>query len=529
MNKYIYITILIFFISLDGKAQQEKDLPLTQNAYEMELIKMQWFRSSNISGFGLDTLRQTSIVSLGYHNRHGDLHRVQEAGKMNAVRFSAERFMPIGNYYLHGVFDFEQSRSHDKSWADVIDPYNSGPMIFGSSIKAPYDWQTFGLSVKLGSKKQSRFMHGIAIDYRVAEMSRQRDPRSLTEFADYSISPGISYSVGDNTRLGLNLSYRFKKESMSSIKTIQEDPMINYYIFKGIENYTVVTGKSSYTSFSRYFNNNYWGGDLQVQQTIGAKTKLLISGGFNRLNQAVEGGEVREKPGNFDQYIFRGSADLSINSGKGIHHITLEGNYTDSGSDENVQEYTVTTDSETNEVTRKWVTLHTYENRFISDDINLKAGYSYHRLKANNAREYRWMIGAGAQYTSFEKEYRLPNSSIGASRLHTHVKGAYEFDMKNNKKLHLSLKLGYAPSLDTKMENLQDNVFTQNVLNPDFEKYYKKDFIESQLDIRYEMPLHIKNNSINLFVKAYAGNIMTVQKERDNLSSLGISIGIMTK
>lgn len=527
MRKYISIAILTIAISLQANAQSEAQLPLTHNAFEMGLIKAQWFGSANISGFGLDSIQQVSSVQLGYHSQEGKLHRVQEGGKMGAARFEANRFMSIGNYYLYGNFNFEQSRSQDKSWADVLDPYNSGPMIYGSNIKAPYDWQSFGLSVRLGSRKQARLMHGVSAKYQVGELTRQRDPRSLTDFIDYSIAPSISYQISDNTRLGANLTYRFKKESLESFKTIQDNPLISYYVLSGMDNYKVLLGQTSYNSFSRYFNNDYWGGDLQVQQNLGRNSKLMLSGGFTKMNQAVEGGSYREKPGNFDQNIFRGSADLIINSSKGFHHIALAGGYINSGSSENIQELSVTTNPETKEVSKEWITLYTYKDRFVSDDVNLKADYSYHRFKADNKNEYKWMMGAGVEYTSFDKKYRVPSSNIAASRLYTHIKGAYQVDMKNGKSLHFSLQMGYAPSLKTKVEGLQNNDYSKNVIEPDFEKYYKKDFVEALLNIRYEMPLSIKKSSMNLFIDLYAKNTTSVQAKKEHLSTSGLSIGIL--
>lgn len=529
MNKYIYTLLLIFAASPYGRAQQVSDLPVTNNAYETALVNQQWFRSTNISGFGTDSVLRLSVVELGYHSQKGYLHRVQEAGEANAARFAARKIMPIGKYYLYGNFDFEQSRSFNKSWSDAIDPYQTGAMLFGSAIKAPYDWQSFGFNVKLGSRKQSRFMHGVSVDYRVGELSRQKDPRSLTEFADYSLSPGVSYLLWERTRVGLNLLYRFRKESMGNIKSIQEDPMIPYYLFTGLENYRVVVGKSAYGSFSRYFKDNYWGGDIQVQQITGNRSKLLVSGGFIRMNQSIEGGSVRENPGNLNQHNFRAGADLVLNANKGIHFIRLEGNYTNSGLDENIQEYSSNNDTETGIETKKWTTLYTHKNRFVSKALNGSINYAYHSLYPDNTSEYRWMLGASAEYTSFDKEYRLPYSAIGAARLNSHIKGAYQVDMKNKRNIHFLVDLGYAPSMDTKMEDLKDNIYTKEVLNQDFEHFYKKDFVHAQLDIRYEHPLVIKKMPVNLYVKAYIKNSASLQTDRRQLTSFGISLGMLTR
>lgn len=529
MKKYIYISLFLL-AGFMTKAQDTNNMPVNSNVYETTLVNMQWFRSSNISGFATDSIPKLSSVELGYHTQRGEFHRIQEAGDMNAARFAAKKITPIGKYFLYGNFDFEQSRGFDKSWADVIDPYNTSPMIFGSSIKAPYDWQSFGLNIKMGSRTQSRFMHGVTADYRVGELSRQRDPRTLTEFADYNITPGISYLIGKNTRLGLNFQYRFRKESMGSILTIQEDPMISYYVFSGLENFKVVTGKSSYASFERFFKNNYWGGDLQLQQVIASKSKLLISGGITKMNQAIEGdSQVKENPGNLNQYQAKAGIDLVVNTVKGIHSLKIEGLYSNSALDLNVQEYSSTSNPITGVSSKEWITLYTHKNMFISDDINGKVNYSYYRLKNGNSNEYRWMLGVGAEYTDFYKEYRIPYSTIGASRFYSNIKGAYQIDLKKNKNLHFMFDLGYAPSINTKTEDLKDNIYTQQVLNPDFENFYKKDFVHAQLDVRYELPWILKKTAMNLYVKAYVKDLTTIQSERKHLSSFGISIGILTR
>jgi len=241
---------------------------------EIQKSGMQWENTTNAAGMNYGSVDKGSYTTLGIYNGAGDYHRVQEGSEKRGLLFETERYDKLNDkIFVKGTFSFNMDKEFDKGWSDVYNPYNNNPFIYGSSVRGTYETQKFDLGLRAYTKYKSRFNYGLSIDYKVADIARQRDPRSRSYHLDYSVKPAVVFEIGKKHTAGLNLSYRFGKEKMPGLTTIQTDPNLKYYTFTGLEH---AEGKiGGYKGFSRQFLSDYYG--EQSSTTTGERRANSLS------------------------------------------------------------------------------------------------------------------------------------------------------------------------------------------------------------------------------------------------------------
>jgi RNA polymerase sigma factor (sigma-70 family) len=160
----------------------------------------------------------------------------------------------------------------------------------------------------LFTARTGKFNYGVGLDYKVADMSRQRDPRSRSYLLDYKLVPSITYNIDKKNIIGLNLSYRMEKEKMPNLTTVQTDPNLKYYDFRGL-NYA--DGKiGGYKGFQRQFVSDFFGLAGQYNY-IGVSSKFLLSVGMDYQKQEVLGNK-KQSPGSYNSFNYSPLADNNI-------------------------------------------------------------------------------------------------------------------------------------------------------------------------------------------------------------------------
>mgnify|MGYP003590693887 FL=1 len=130
MNKYI-----LLIISLAVTPAFAQDSLMNRGKYIYLDTKTLWHNTYNAAGLGLDMVANHGIANFDYSYNGGDYHRVQEGTSTHNLQFFTERFQQISKtLYGYGKFDFNNGRTKDRAWADVMRPYNSDPYFSGSSV-----------------------------------------------------------------------------------------------------------------------------------------------------------------------------------------------------------------------------------------------------------------------------------------------------------------------------------------------------------------------------------------------------------
>jgi hypothetical protein len=301
MKKFIIFSIILlsFCESIYSQAKDSVTIYPDIQSRELQIVQQQWLNTNNAAGLAFSLVNKGSYTSLERFVSSGDYHRAQEGSSNKALKFSTQRYDRFNEkIYVRGSFSFLMNNEGERAWSDVINTYNSNPYIYGSSVKGDYQTQKFDLNLKVYSIPSGKFNFGVTIDYHVSDISRQRDPRSRSYSLDYSIIPSVTYAVSKNSRVGVDLYYRFDKEKMPGLTTVQTDPNLKYYTFTGME--SAIGRIGGYRGFSRQFVSDYIGGALQYNYE-NKKVKLLLSAGMDAQWQETLG-DKKQTPGSVNSF-----------------------------------------------------------------------------------------------------------------------------------------------------------------------------------------------------------------------------------
>jgi hypothetical protein len=505
--------------------------------HDLSPIINPWLQVTNAAGLGLSTVNVHGVTELGYFSESGDYHRSQQGDNRSGLNFYSERYDKIGkNWKSWGSFNFVMDREQNRAWSDVFSTYNSNPYIFGSSVPGNYDRQLFDFRVKLSSVEKGRFTYGVGIDYLVGDLSRLRDPRTRVFLADYSFLPAITYRLSSKQHIGFNLKASYRKEKMPSITTVQDDPNLKYYTFFGIENADAVIG--GFKGFQRQFVSDIYGGELQYALKM-SQLELLIAGGVNYEQQEILE-SLRQSPGSYEAINYNVRlAGKAVSNGI-LYNFKLNGNLKSGAADEFVQKLISTNNQSTGVNSQNWVTLFTYNNRFVNSVYDASLNFDIRNINASR-NDYSWLVGFKTGVSGFTNQYNLPYSEFSANRLNASLYGHYRLINKNSNRLTLNANIGYSTGFHNALQlsngaiavpELGASTFKQgvydvatNILLPDLQ-FYKQNVLDFRADARYSFPLKVKKSVLTGQVKAYFG--MQRSENLGSWTSAGVSVGIIT-
>lgn len=518
----IILLIALFTTVIQAQSKDAlMDYPDLQKR-ELEVLRQQWSVTNNSSGMAFSPVSAGSFATLGVYSQGGDHHRVQEGSTQKGLYFSTERYDKFSNKILvKGSFKFKMDKELDRGWSDVFKTYNSNPYIFGSSVRGDYDTQSFDLKLQVYTLSFGRFNMGLTIDYLVADMARQRDPRSRSYLLDYSLIPSLVYNINDRHKLGLNLYYRYDKEKMPGLTTVQTDPNLQYYTFTGLQNAEGRIG--GYRGFSRQFIANILGGDFQYNYN-NAGFKWLVSAGMEYRDEETLG-DKRQSPGSYNSYVFDLYSDLLIERESVLHNIKLKAEFTDGGANEFRQRLVSERDTLTGLTTQIWETIYTYKNRFMVKETDLYASWKVFSL-SDNGTTYSWSAGSYIGFQSFKNSYFLPQSDYSAGRITVGLNGSVLLYDGRSNKLYAEGDLYSGISTGAKLDTEIENLITNEILGPDLQ-FHKRDTFSAVAAIKYTFPMQFyQKTKLTGYAKIYGGNLFSAGGA--GWYNIGVAIGLLT-
>jgi hypothetical protein len=507
MNKAkIFPLALLALIPLASLAQE--------GSYRYADATQLWRLTDNAAGLAHDSSYNRGIAYFDLQHREGDYRRVQEGGQKNQLEFFTERYQKINSLLVsYGSFRFDMDRTKDRSWCDVMRPYNSNPFFSGSSVAGKYDTQQFDLTAAVGTIQMWGLTAGIRLDYKVGDLSRLRDPRSRSELLDYKLTPSLTYTSEPHT-IGLAGHYNRRKEKIPGMTTVQQDANLKYYLMSGMEQAVGTTG--GYSGFSREWVDHRFGASLSYgyhQGHINSLTSVSIERGAEDA-----WGQYKYEPGRFISYHYGLDSRNRFNTGKALHQLDLCIGYQQAYADEYRQQLVQERDAEKGYTTYSYETLIEFKKRYQVKQLNASLHYRYNMVDGTSVNGY---VGAKAALNQAENKHLLPTSSLE----YTHL----DFTLEGGKSLFgsrfwIDAEAGYhvASKADLSLAEATTDYATQ-VLIPDMQ-YYDANFWRGHLSITYQFPLTIKGTRAEWFVRAY-GDYLKADHSLNN-STVGASIGI---
>lgn len=489
---------------------------------EIQKIMQQWSNTPNAAGMSFSNVDIGSFVTLEGYKSGGDYNRVQEGSANSGLKFSTERYDKFNDKILvKGSFSFNLNKEKERVWSDVFNTYNSNPYIYGSSVKGNYETQMFDLNLKLYTLQYGKFNFGFTLDYHVADMARQRDPRSRSYLLNYALIPALVYNLDNNNKLGINFFYSYNKEKMPNLTTVQTDPNLQYYTFTGLEN--AIGRIGGYKGFSRQFISDKIGADIQYNFS-NDNIEWLLSGGASFLNEETLG-DKKQSPGSYNSYNYNFYSNLLWRRSSFLHSFKIKASIVDGGADEFRQSLIAERDTLTGLITQTWETIYTYKNRFVVNTANIEASWKLYSLGKSEV-DYKWSVGASASYSSFENIYYMHKSEYGASKISFGIDGSYLLWSNRYNKLIFEAQFNVGFKMDNKLNVHTETEIYNAVLRPDYE-YHNRDTFYSGGTLIYTFPLQfVKKTKITGYAKLYGGNLFAGDKI--GWYNAGVAIGLLT-
>jgi len=537
MRKIEILASLLFCMGATMvQAQSAEEKPLSTQEREMKISRMSWGISNNAAGLALEDYNQHGQSEISGYLSGGDLHRSQEGDAINGITFKTDRYDRITpKFIVWGSFKFDMNRETNRAWSDVIDTYGGTPYIFGSAIQADYDSQFFDFKAKIAHHTTDRLKLGASINYLVGDVSRLRDPRSRSFLADYSISPAITYNFTDRFTLGATLSYRYRKEKMPNVTTVQEDPNFNYYPMVGLENGEeprlnpgAENGNGilrGFNSFRRQFVSDFWGAELQGSYQVGS-LKWITSLGYEIENQEVLG-DTRRSPGEYLSDRFEFSSRILVDKGVLSHSASVKANLYSAQANEFIQSLNEIRDPATGITSKEWITNFVYRNQYEVDRMNLDLSYKLTQLD-NNRSSYRWYVGADVNFSAFENRYNVPLSYIKVGALKSTISGGVRLFNFKRHTICLEADLGYQFSTRADLLlNSYENDLAKNIWIPDAEFYGANQFVV-KANVNYSFPIETRKLSMSGYLRIFTDNRLSDSSRFGNWIGNGVAFGIVT-
>lgn len=507
-NKLKLLSALMLSVSITSSAQ-------TLNQYRYQDAYQLWHNTDNIAGFTIDSMKDRGLTYVEVSHHEGEYHRIQDGGQRNDLHFHTERYQKIGKYlYGYGSFDFNKNRTKDRLYADEIRPYNSNPFISGSSIPGRYDLQSFDMTAAVATIAYKGWRTGIRLNYRLADLSRLKDPRSRAQLLDYQLTPALTYTLGVHT-IGISGHYQRRKENVPNVNTVQNDPNIIYYTMSGMEAVQGTIG--GYSSFSREWVNHVLGTEL----AYGYKSRQYSSVSTIGIERGSEGvyGTYKYQPGHYYTYLYKANTQHRITVGNILHTIDIHMQYTDAFADEYKQQLQATNDAATGFTSYHYNTQIKFKKRYQLQDFGAQLHYQAARIHNNQLTNYAGLIG---KYTDTRVKHLLPTSSLRYKSSDINIEGGFSMPRQ---RLQIDANTGYHFAFGNKL-HLADHttLIAREVLLPDM-TYLNANHWNATLSVTYQQPISIKNTDTHWFIKVYSQYLHT--NKATDASTVGLTIGLL--
>ena len=514
------LALLVLLGTSDLSAQNEAQ-------YRYADATQLWRLTDNAAALSLDSGYNRGVAYFDLQHREGDYRRTQEGGQKNQLEFATERYQRINQLLVgYGSFRFDMDRTKDRSWCDVMRPYNADPFFSGSSINGKYDTQQFDLTAAVGTTQLWGFTGGLRLDYKVGDLSRLRDPRSRSELLDYKLTPSLTYTTEPHA-IGLSGHYNRRKEKIPGMTTVQTDPNLKYYLMSGMEQVVGTTG--GYSGYSREWVDHRFGAALSYGYNRNG-IKSVTTASIERGSEDILG-QYKYEPGHYVSYRYGLDSHNRLDNGHTLHQLDLSVDYQQAYADEYRQQLIQERDAEKGYTSYRYETLITFKKRYqvkqLAADLHYRCsfvapvsavGYAAAVPQPSAVTGY---LGLNAALNQAENKHLLPTSTLEYTHLDFTLEGGKAL-LKN--RLWIDAEAGYHVSSKADLALADATTdYAVGVLLPDMQ-YYDANYWRGHLAVTYQFPLTIKGTRAEWFVRAY-GDYLSADHSL-NQTTVGASIGI---
>lgn len=457
MNFKTFIIILCTFLFTENTKAQ--DTLVSAHSSDRLLLENQWLNTNNIAGAAFNPFLADGDFVLGYTSKNGDLKYTQHSPDEQTYSFNAEKSARINKTVFTGNIGYQNIQQNDVGWTARMNPVTHNPYMLADSLFGLYIKDYIQLGGGFAYMMSDRLSAGINVNYLVGDGARIKDPRPQNKLYTLEAFPSFIYSF-NKFKLGVNFQLLSGREKIS-YNTIENSTTYRFFRTFGLGKTSVPVNGWSIT---RNYYLSGWGGELQLQYSLGDIKLLSGLGYFSQTEKSEDATTIPDKrdTGDFEENTYR--FYTIFNYGKNlIHSFSINMDILSGQGTEFLQEgYSL--DGST-----YFRTIAEIENY---STLEMIPAVKYRLAKPYNDYLNKWEITFNAKLDNFYAEYLLE-----AEESYTNIISNLEF----NKSFYFKKSmLGFSTSgmliynISNDLKQLRSYTASQeiavwdNIIHPDF-------------------------------------------------------------
>lgn len=289
-------------------------------------------------------IRDLADIKVEFGHTAGDLHSIDDAGRINAWTASFTGMKQVGKVTFSGGLVYHNCTLYDRRWNNTLFVSHHNPYIIGDSIASKFDNESFTLNGTAAYAINDKVLIGLAANYDVGNSATQKDPRPEINGMRFSLTPGAEFRFGRHSAgLSADVGWLSEEVTHTVIRTTTNQYL---FLFQGLG---VFESKDA-LGYQRKYNGMRYGGNLQYSvnaRNHSAVADFLEIGYHQEYEDATDGASaVKYKGGRYTGSEISAYNRLCIRQGSTWrHNVAVKGRLQNSTGTWYTQKKTTDADS----------------------------------------------------------------------------------------------------------------------------------------------------------------------------------------
>ena len=515
MTKYIGLKSVCCLLFAAGAAfpagAQDGDALNTPASVERIKAGGLWLtHTNNAAGAILDNASYYANAAFDYHMSNGTFKQAQSGKRNNGFGFSTDGGGFLGDdkkFYVWGEFNYSRDKIREAQYnASLIDPLRRMPFYIADTSKSKWINQGFDMRVKAATHLiRNKLLLGFEGRYEVGNGAKQKDPRPEVELSRVEVIPSLLFRFGKRHSIGADFDYYSRRErGEASVTNLRNNPSIWMMVAPGFFKQGSMDPNGSPSGLGDY-NANSMGGGLQYGYTA-ERIRIVLSGNYART---VEDAKTADHPNpspttttaqSTERPYFLGTTrkdafDVNLNAkfdnASGSHSWYVNLSYRDDDMDgiEYIQSFDNAPDVQEYVVDFKTVRSN-YTQQSAKGEVSL--------MRNGSGNDYRWTVGADAEYVKDGYIYYIPRSTQDVESLRLNAYAKKNFRTGDLSRLLVGLKVGGSKNLSAEMDyngyHAEEQCFTDFTLKDFY--YLSSSYVHAGASVTYSHLGILKNTAV---------------------------------
>lgn len=515
--RLIYWIILIAIFSMHTAVAQD-NLLRTSTDFRLLLETNPYLQTNQPASYGMITEKGILFDYL-FDKEHGNFRHPNQAKENIHHTIRVGGYDKIRKVSLYGKASYTISDLKQQRWNNVLFVNPNNPFTLGDSIGGDYDREIFSMEGAVVTPINRDENVNIAFfgKYSAGNNADQTDPRPLMNAVRYTVRSGITYEKS-NWLFGANLTYEGYRENIS-ISSVNINWVHHFFLFQGLGNTITRTG----TGYSRRYDGNGIGGDLQIAYNIGRFNNVLEIG-YLRNQESANDGSVSSffRAGDFEEFTYHIANITSFRQNEQtIHQLHLSGMFNPIKGIWFDQVQVMDENSQT-----IWQ-VYNQSVKHKEDIVRADLKYAFWEKKTDLSNNY--ILSLSGNYRQSETNHYPEGYFQEYATIYTQVDAKKWFKVKDINHIVVGANTGYRTRISGQNDFAGlplNNLYAYPVYD-----YLTADFWQAQLSLELNRRLDFNRVSLNAFIRPSFHYIQTLDDtppfKKEKRNNFQLSAGLI--